>query len=167
MGQASRLSVLSASCRFVNLRYTIYDLRDVMKLDSRPAKMGARKLYIANRKFAALLLGFKASFTPLGGNRSWRRGLQARRLFHYQERCEALGVGHEVFPEEWFCRQDAGSTLGSRRGLFGKKWIMGAFFRDGGEWTVAGAEQGGGRQGEDFFPDFLPRQVPSAIAIAH
>jgi len=47
-----------------------------------------------HRRLACVRLVFKTRFTLLGGNRSWRRGLQARRLFHYGEgaRRWALGV---------------------------------------------------------------------------
>jgi len=34
--------------------------------------------------------GFKTGFTPLGGNLSWRRFLQAGRLFHYSQKSVLL-----------------------------------------------------------------------------
>src|SRR5437764_10165822 len=70
------------------------------------------------------------------------------------------------------CRKTSMPAMRKRRmepwrvGSISEKGIVLFFFGDGGQWTVAGTDEGLGRQTEDLLADFGFGHVPGLVAVA-
>jgi len=102
------------------IRHSVFVIRHLRRFGVRFLIGSAGKMHgstLGHRRLAGVFLLAKTDPTTLGGNLSWRRGLQARRLFHYFMP-SAFGVRCSLFDVFFngFYRQDAGSTSLSKEG---------------------------------------------------